>query len=113
MLRFDLERHGIGVTLVCPGAVATPLVDSMAIVGVDKQHPTMRRMSDRFVKRAHTPEEVGEMIVRGVERGRYLVHTSRDIRLAFMLQRVFPPAYDAAMLALNRRFVRIAEKASA
>jgi NAD(P)-dependent dehydrogenase (short-subunit alcohol dehydrogenase family) len=33
VLRFDLRRHGIGVSLVCPGAVATPLV-GMSIGGV-------------------------------------------------------------------------------
>jgi NAD(P)-dependent dehydrogenase (short-subunit alcohol dehydrogenase family) len=38
VLRFDLRRHRIGVTLVCPGAVATPLVDSVEIVGVDRDH---------------------------------------------------------------------------
>lgn len=26
VLRFDLRKHGIGVSLVCPGAVKTPLV---------------------------------------------------------------------------------------
>jgi len=113
VLRFDLERHGIGVTLVCPGAVATPLVDTMQIVGVDRQHPAARGMAEDFVKRAHTPEQVAEMIVRGVERGTYLVFTSNDIRFAFLLQRVFPPAYALAMRALNRRMVSVARKAAA
>jgi NAD(P)-dependent dehydrogenase (short-subunit alcohol dehydrogenase family) len=112
VLRFDLRLHGIAVTLVCPGAVATPLVDTLEIVGVDRQHPAARRMAEEFVRRAHTPAQVAEDIVRGVERGKYLVFTSRDIRVAFFLQRVFPPAYELAMRALNRRFVRVAEKAS-
>jgi NAD(P)-dependent dehydrogenase (short-subunit alcohol dehydrogenase family) len=113
VLRFDLRRHGIGVTLVCPGAVATPLVESTEIVGVDRQHPAARRMAAEFVKHARTPDEVAEIVVRGVERGRYLVFTSRDIRIAFWLQRVLPPAYELAMRSLNRRLVRVAEKASA
>ena len=33
VLRFDLRRHGIGVSLVCPGAVKTPLVGTVTIVG--------------------------------------------------------------------------------
>ena len=41
VLRFDLEQHGIGVTLVCPGAVDTPLVDTVKIVGVDRTNPVV------------------------------------------------------------------------
>jgi len=37
VLRFDLQRHGIGVSLICPGAVATPLVGSLEVRGVDQQ----------------------------------------------------------------------------
>ena len=61
VLRFDLERHGIGVTLVCPGAVATPLVDNVQIVGVDREHPAARRLAERFGRHAHTPEQVAEL----------------------------------------------------
>src|SRR6185436_7108722 len=31
VLRFDLKRHGIGVSLVVPGAVKTPLVQTVQI----------------------------------------------------------------------------------
>ena len=40
VLRFDLRRHDIGVSLVCPGAVDTGLVDTVEIAGVDRSHPT-------------------------------------------------------------------------
>src|SRR5438270_5833760 len=39
VLRFDLRRHGIGVSLVCPGGVDTPLVDTVEIVGIDRDDP--------------------------------------------------------------------------
>src|SRR5204863_885735 len=48
VLRFDLRRHRIGVTLVCPGAVNTPLVETMRIAGVDRERPQMQRMNARF-----------------------------------------------------------------
>src|SRR5689334_19271826 len=41
VLRFDLEQYGIGVTLVCPGAVDTPLVGTVNIVGVDRDNPVI------------------------------------------------------------------------
>ena len=42
VLRFDLRRHGIGVSLVCPGGVRTPLVGTVKIVGVDRDDPRDR-----------------------------------------------------------------------
>jgi NAD(P)-dependent dehydrogenase (short-subunit alcohol dehydrogenase family) len=113
VLRFDLERDGIGVTLVCPGAVDTPLVGTVRIVGVDREHPAAKRMAQEFQEHAVSPEEVARRIVKGVERGTYLVYTSRDIRLAHLLQRVAPPAYRLAMRALQRRLGRVAELAAA
>lgn len=110
VLRFDLRRHDIGVTLVCPGGVDTPLVDSMEIVGVDRTHPVMRKMDARFRRHAKPPELVAERIVHAVERNRYLVYTSPDIRALHLLQRIFPPAYELVMRVMNRQLVRVAQR---
>ena len=112
VLRFDLERYRIGVTLVCPGGVNTPLVDTLEIVGVDREAPAIKRMTGRFRRHSSSPEQVAAKIVAGVERERYLVYTSLDIRLAYGLQRVFPPAYNAIMRLLNRQLVAIMKKAA-
>ncbi len=37
VLRFDLARHRIGVSVVVPGAVKTPLVHTVEIAGVDRE----------------------------------------------------------------------------
>jgi NAD(P)-dependent dehydrogenase (short-subunit alcohol dehydrogenase family) len=102
VLRFDLRPHGIGVSLVCPGGVATPLTDTVHIAGVDKAGPSFQRVLDRFRKRAVTPEQAAESILRGVRRNRYWVYTSPDIRAVHLLQRLCPPAYVVAMRVLNR-----------
>src|SRR3954452_24039646 len=44
VLRFDLRRHGIGVSLVCPGGVDTGLVGTLKIAGVDRDSPRVRKM---------------------------------------------------------------------
>ncbi len=111
VLRFDLRRHGIGVSLVCPGGVKTPLVGTVEIVGVDSHSPEIEKLKRRFEKRAVSPEHVAERIVAGIERNRYLVFTSRDIQLAFWLQRWFPPGYEAIMRLMNRELVRVADRA--
>lgn len=108
VLRFDLRPHGIGVSLVCPGGVKTPLVGTVEIVGVDAEKPEVKKLKNRFERRAVSPEHVAEKILAGVEKNRYLVFTSADIRLLFGLQRWFPPAYELAMRELNRRLVAVA-----
>jgi len=110
VLRFDLRRHGIGVTLVCPGAVKTPLVESVEIVGVDREHAAMRKLTKRFEARAASPDDVAAKIIGAVKRGRYLVLTSREIQLAYWLQRFFPPAYELAMRVANDQLVAAATR---
>ena len=107
VLRFDLARHGIGVSLVCPGGVATPLTETVHIAGIDKAGPKFQMAHARFRKRAVTPEQAAESIWKGVRRNRYWVYTSNDIRGIHLLQRYLPPAYAAAMHAMNNGANRV------
>jgi NAD(P)-dependent dehydrogenase (short-subunit alcohol dehydrogenase family) len=108
VLRFDLRRHGIGVSLVCPGGVRTPLVDTVNIVGVDPESARIRKLKARFEKRAVSPERVAEKILEGIEKDRYMVFTSPDIRVGYWAQRLCPPLYELAMRKMNDVLVRTA-----
>ncbi|MFL5818414.1 MAG: SDR family oxidoreductase [Conexibacter sp.] len=110
VLRFDLERHRIGVTLVCPGAVRTPLTGTVTIVGVDRERPDIRALIERFERRAVSPEHVAACILDGVVRNRYMVFTSPDIRWAFWLQGKWAKPYEWTMRAANRWFTRVVER---
>ncbi len=110
VLRFDLRRHRIGVSLVCPGGVRTPLVDSGKIVGIDREAPRIKKLIARFEKHAVSPEHVAAKIVEGVEKDRYLVFTSADIRIGYWVQRKFSPAYELAMRKLGDRLNAVAER---
>jgi NAD(P)-dependent dehydrogenase (short-subunit alcohol dehydrogenase family) len=101
VLRFDLRQHRIGVSLVCPGGVRTPLTQTVRIAGVDKESPAFRKAQAGFHKRAVTPEKAAEAIIRGVHRNKYWVYTSNDIRMIHLLQRYFPPGYSLAMHGMN------------
>lgn len=101
VLRFDLARHRIGVSLVVPGGVDTGLTETVDIAGVDNASPQFRRLQAHFKKRAVTPEQAAEAILKGVRRNRYWVYTSPDIRLAHLAQRCFPPGYVVAMKVMN------------
>jgi NAD(P)-dependent dehydrogenase (short-subunit alcohol dehydrogenase family) len=108
VLRFDLRKHRIGVSLVCPGAVKTPLVGTVDIVGVDRESPKMRKLVALFEKRAVSAEKVAERIVEAIERNRYMVFTSPDGRFLHWLQRKFSPPYTLAMRLMNRELDRAA-----
>ncbi|MEV7398503.1 SDR family oxidoreductase [Aeromicrobium sp. NPDC092404] len=113
VLRFDLAQHGIGVTLVCPGAVDTPLVGTVTIVGIDRDNPVVARNIGAFQKHAVSPESAAASMIRGVEKGRHLVFTSADIRAGWYAQRYAPWIYHLVMRQLNRRITRILTQARA
>jgi NAD(P)-dependent dehydrogenase (short-subunit alcohol dehydrogenase family) len=106
VLRFDLRRYRIGVTLVCPGGVDTPLTGTVDIAGIDSQAPHMQRLTERFRRHGKSPEHAARCILDGVTHNRYLVYTSVDIRALHALQRFAPPLYAAGMQLANNRFVK-------
>jgi NAD(P)-dependent dehydrogenase (short-subunit alcohol dehydrogenase family) len=108
VLRFDLRKNRIGVSLVCPGAVKTPLVGTVDIVGVDRDNPKMRKLIALFERRAVTPESVAEKIIEAIEKNRYMVFTSPDGRFLHWLQRKFSLPYELVMRVMNRELDRAA-----
>lgn len=108
VLRFDLRQHRIGVSLVCPGAVATPLVDTLEVVGVDRSLPSIQAVEKQFVRHAVSPEDAAEAIVKGVQRRKYWIYTSRDIWFGHLAQRVFPFGYEFVMQLMNKQLARAA-----
>ena len=108
VLRFDLKRHGIGVSLVCPGGVDTGLVRTVEIPGVDMDAPQFRRMRQHFQKRAKSPAQAAQSILSGIKANRYMVFTSTDIRIGYWFQRKFAPPYEMVMRLLNNRLDALA-----
>lgn len=107
VLRYDLKRHGIGVSLVVPGGVRTPLVNSVQIAGVDRSDPRVEKLTRRFEKRAVTPEKVAACILTGIEKNRYLVYTSADVRFGYWWARKFAPPYEFVMQKANDQFSKL------
>ena len=75
MLRFDLERHNIGVTLVCPGGVDTPITQAVDIAGLERGELSNSPVAERFRKHAKSPEHAAECILDGIVR---VVPTARQ-----------------------------------
>lgn len=108
VLRFDLRRHRIGVSLVCPGGVDTPLVNTVDIVGVDREDPRVKKQIDQFHKVAVSPDKAAEAILKGIRKNRFLVYTSFDIRFGYWWARKFALPYEIVMRIANDRFDHLA-----
>ncbi|MEI7545492.1 MAG: SDR family oxidoreductase [Mycobacteriaceae bacterium] len=106
VLRFDLARHRIGVSLVVPGAVNTPLVDTVQIVGVDRDHPRVQRLVTMFSGHAISAEKVADKILDGITRNKFLIYTSADIRALYAFKRFAWLPYSFAMSRVNVAFTR-------
>src|SRR6476469_4428443 len=106
VLRFDLARHRIGVSVVVPGAVKTPLVETVEIAGVDRDDPQVRKWVDRFGGHAVSAEDAAEKILAGVARNRYLIYTSNDIRALYVFKHIAWWPYSLAMRRVNVIFTR-------
>src|SRR6188508_3435974 len=106
VLRFDLARHRIGVSVVVPGAVKTPLVQSVQIAGVDRDDPRVQKWTNRFSGHAVSPEHVADRIFDGVRKNRFLIYTSPDIRALYLFKRTMWWPYTVAMRRVNVLFTR-------
>ena len=107
VLRFDLARHRIGVSVAVPGAVDTPLVQTVDIVGVDRDHPTVQHWVQRFSGHAIPADVAAEKILAGVARNRFLIYTSADIRALYAFKRLAFGPYSLVMTRVNVFFTRV------
>lgn len=107
VLRYDMKRHGIGVSLVVPGGVKTGLVDTVEIAGVDRDDPRVKKLQHRFEKRAVTPDKVADAILKGIYKNRYLVYSSNDIRFGYWWARKFAPPYEFVLQKANDQFSKL------
>ncbi len=106
VLRFDLARHRIGVSVVVPGAVKTPLVQTVHIAGVDREHPQVQRWVARFAGHAVSPEQAADKLLAGVAKNKFMIYTSPDIRALYLFKRLAWWPYSVAMRQVNVLFTR-------
>lgn len=88
-LRAEMHRHGIGVTVVCPGYVQTPIEDKVKVVGSMNTPKVLQNVRKDF-KRGLRPETVAAHTLTGIRRNRAVVRLGREALLAHTLKRWMP-----------------------
>ena len=99
-LRYDLRKHNIGVSVICPGAVNTGLVQTAEIHTDNKD--IVDKTRKYFQKIAITPEKVADLIIKAIRNRKFMVITSFDIKLFYFVKKYCFPIYHLVMLTISR-----------
>jgi len=86
-LRSEAAEYGVGVTVVCPAATDTPILDK-GILG-----PVQGRdyfLSGQGVRRPLSPERLVEQVLDAVAANRYIVVAPRQSRAIWLFSRLAP-----------------------
>lgn len=107
-LRQELRPHGIGVTVVCPGLIDTPITESSPLRGPEATPEMREYMVDVYRRRNYTPERVAENVVKAIARNRAVAPISPEAWAMYLLKRLSPSLVDwvnARVAARTRREV--------
>ena len=77
-LQPELAQHGIGVSVLCPGPVATNIVentDRLKPASVASLDEHARSMVHQMLQAGTSPDAVGEMVLAAMAAGRLYIHT--------------------------------------
>lgn len=91
VLRYDLRRYNIGVSVICPGAVKTQMVKDAKIVIDDEGKIKKTRKSFSMV--GMSSEYIAKRIIRAIETNKFMV-VSPDLGWIWYLKRYVPPLYE-------------------
>jgi NAD(P)-dependent dehydrogenase (short-subunit alcohol dehydrogenase family) len=98
VMRYDLRKHNIGVSVICPGAVQTNMVNTVQILNTSRQ--AFEKNKSKWDKVAISSEKAAELIIKSITKKKFLVITSADIKILFFLKRYMFPLYNVAMRLL-------------
>lgn len=98
-LRYDLRKHNIAVSVVCPGLVNTGMVQSVEIHATPEASNKLRASAPRI---AITPDKVADLIIKAIRNRKFMVITSFDIWLFYFVKRCCFPIYHLVMMAITR-----------
>jgi 2-hydroxycyclohexanecarboxyl-CoA dehydrogenase len=89
-LRADWRRDGVGVSVICPGVIDTPIITERTRFRGDQASARKRRRMERVFQRGHRPEQVAAAIVDAIEHDRAVVPVGWEARAGWLLHRFAP-----------------------
>jgi NAD(P)-dependent dehydrogenase (short-subunit alcohol dehydrogenase family)/pimeloyl-ACP methyl ester carboxylesterase len=91
-LRTELAAHGIGVSAICPGIVATNITNTTRFVGqdADAERVAQQRTTAMYAKRHYGPERVATAVVKAVRDNVAVLPVTPEAHLAAVGSRLSP-----------------------
>jgi NAD(P)-dependent dehydrogenase (short-subunit alcohol dehydrogenase family) len=91
-LRTELAPHGIGVSAICPGMIATNIVNTTRFAGQDEATELRsRQATDAIYRRRHYgPDKVAKAVLRAVATNRAIVPVTPEAHIAAAGARLSP-----------------------
>ncbi len=102
-LRADWHRHGVGVSVICPGIVNTPILTRTRFRGAQADPAQVRRLAAVFRRRNYPPSRVATAILAAVEHDRAVVPVSPEAKLGWALNRILPVAVSDLLARAGAR----------
>ncbi len=106
MLWAEARNHGVGVTVVCPGAISTDIgFRGRNHYRTEKQRENEERYAAILRERGMAPEVAGRKIVEAVAEGKFLVLLGREAYLLYYLKRLAPMSCLRVASLVGRRLL--------
>ncbi|HET6168085.1 MAG TPA: SDR family oxidoreductase [Marmoricola sp.] len=86
-LRSEAAAHGVGVTVVCPSAVETPMLDQGEIGRIRGRD---YYLEGQGIRRPLRPDDLAAQVLAGVRANRAMVVAPRQARIAWRVGRYLP-----------------------
>jgi 2-hydroxycyclohexanecarboxyl-CoA dehydrogenase len=100
-LRADWASQGVGVSVVCPGVIATPIIEHTRFRGAQARPDNVERLRRAFARRGHPPAAVARAVVDAVSRNRAVVPVGAEAWVGWLARRVVPARVEDRMAALG------------
>jgi NAD(P)-dependent dehydrogenase (short-subunit alcohol dehydrogenase family) len=107
---------GVRVSVVCPGLIDTPALDTkgpgdLALTPSSARIPTMREVARLQRTRPYPPDRLAADVLRGVARNRAIIVSPRSVLPVWWIWRLAPSLGLRLALGLTRRSRRMIEEA--
>jgi NAD(P)-dependent dehydrogenase (short-subunit alcohol dehydrogenase family) len=106
-LLYEAMLHNIGVTVVGPGVVDTPIFDATPVKGL---RPEIKELLDVLAPRKEDPEDTARAIVNAVKKNRFMVVTTMEMKILYFLRRHFQLLWFPFMKIITKVFDRMMDK---
>jgi NAD(P)-dependent dehydrogenase (short-subunit alcohol dehydrogenase family) len=102
----ELHPHGIGVTVVCPGLIDTPITRNTRLVGEMDKPEKREDMVQSYQRRGYLPDRVARNILKAVEKNRLVAPISPEAWGLYYMKRYAPWLLRRLGLMMSKRATR-------